>query len=325
MSEKFQPYYRRQMHVFGDSFAATKDFIWGTENIDVKMVAGDPSFRDWDHSNPQDYKEIVAERMNSLVLSDSPYTAVMGGNDEWSIKCLKAYQPHIAPDDIVLILTTDPLREWLIPMVPTVGSTINLKESIFVKSMLKKLPPEHHPYVEKQVKAALQYHDYIANDDTKKEALVLAYYARLTYFQKILDRIGCRYLIIPGQADINYETNFPNIYKEMAKQLWDTDDMGMNIHNQSIRVKGALMNVGLEELKDCSADNYDLIMNSEDCWAGMDKRRNHMSKVNHQILADKIIDSFKNNVDLDLTTGFEKGFLTKENCLDPEITIDNEN
>lgn len=316
-------YYFRRLHVFGDSFAATKDFLWGTEgNFNTIQITTDPSWRDWDHSKPQDYKEIIAEEMNALIVSDSPYTAVMGASDEWIIKCFKAYHAHISTDDIVLIIPTDPLREYLITMVPLIGSTVNLKEENFYKQTLNQVPAQHVPYVEKQIAAALHYHDYIACDTKKIEALVNQYYARIALFQKMLDRIGCRYLIIPGQADIKYSDTFPhNGNLELADDVeWDTDEMGLNIHNRHVRVKGSLKRVGIGELEDRS--QYQFVMNDPKYWCGADKRRNHLSKVNHQILADKIIDSLNTGADLDLSTGFEQGFITTKNCLDPEITIE---
>jgi hypothetical protein len=46
---------------------------------------------------------------------------------------------------------------------------------------------------------------------------------------------------------------------------------------------------------------------------GYDPRPNHMTIDNHHILANKIVDYFKKNVPLDLTTGFKADIYTQEN------------
>lgn len=46
---------------------------------------------------------------------------------------------------------------------------------------------------------------------------------------------------------------------------------------------------------------------------GYDPRVNHMSAVNHHILADKILNFLKNGITIDLTTGFESNIYNKNN------------
>ena len=77
--------------------------------------------------------------------------------------------------------------------------------------------------------------------------------------------------------------------------------------------------ISFSEIEDFDEQQH--IMNRKDCWNGIDKRRNHLSRNNHRILAEKIIDSLSNSTDLDLSVGFDKNFITRENCLDSKIII----
>lgn len=316
----------RRLFVFGDSFTATPMHIWGRgDGLTTDIMLNDPSVRQWDKNNPQDYKEILAVKYKADILCDSPWTAVMGASEEWVQKLFLAAEPEITPDDVVLVVTTDPLREYLVPLVPTVGNIINLTDPGFVKQTLEKVPAQYHPQVLDQVKAAIQYFNAIATDDRKIQAIITTYYARIALYQKMLDRIGCRYLIVPGQADINYAKYFPRWdpqYNKHEELEWDVDKSGMIIHNNHLKVLGSLKRVSYNEL--VTWNDFESIMNGKDAWCGYDKRRNHLSKQNHKILADKLINSIDNNVDLDLTTDFEHSFITKANCHSADIIIDAE-
>jgi len=316
----------RKLYVFGDSFTATHTHIWGTgQGLTYDLVLNDPSLRDWDRDNPQDYKELLAVHMDAEIISDSPYTAVMGASEEWTQLLFVESADQITSDDIVIIVPTDPLREYLVPWFPTAGNTINMANPGFVNQLLGRVPPEHHPLVRDQVKAALHYFNTIATDDSKIKSLVLSYYARMAYYQHMLDHIGCKYLIVPGQADLDYKQRWPRWDAQFNREEaldWDIGPCGMDIHNRDLKVLGSLKRVSNNEL--LHTKDFDNIMNDDDCWKGIDKRRNHLSRENHKILANKLIDSLVNNVDLDLTTGFDQAFITKDNCNSPDFIIDAE-
>ena len=58
-------------------------------------------------------------------------------------------------------------------------------------------------------------------------------------------------------------------------------------------------------------------------WGSLDRRAGHMSNENHEILAEKVYQTFTNNIPLDLYYGFEKEFINLKNYQDYE-TIDND-
>lgn len=314
----------RKLHVYGDSFAApTNISIWGNgKDLTYAEVISDPSLRNWDPDNPQDYKEIIASKLNAEIISDTPWTAVWGASEDITQRNFLESQSSILPDDIVLIIPTDPLREYLVPLIPTMGNVINLKYPTFIENSIASLDPKLHPMIRAQIKAAIQYHDHIATDTLRIKALIIQYYAKMAFYQKMLDRIGCRYIIVPGQSDIIYSENFPRWeqqFDQNAELEWDTDSLDLNIHNNHIKVLGSLRRISFSEIEDFDEQQH--IMNRKDCWNGIDKRRNHLSRNNHRILAEKIIDSLSNSTDLDLSVGFDKNFITRENCLDSKIII----
>lgn len=71
-------------------------------------------------------------------------------------------------------------------------------------------------------------------------------------------------------------------------------------------VNGTLIQVCDEEFIDLNGvqDFY-----NRDNQVGKDPRCNHLSPVNHKIMADKVIDFFNTGAFIDLTTGFEKHFI----------------
>ena len=313
----------RKLHVYGDSFAAPNFTIWGNgKDLTYEKIISDPSLRNWDPDNPQDYKEIVASKLNTEIISDTPWTATAGASEDIIQRNFLESQSYILPDDIVLIIPTDPLREYLVPLIPTMGNVINLKYSTFIENSIASLDPKLHPMIRAQIKTAIQYNDYIATDTLKIKSLIIQYYAKMAFYQKMLDRIGCRYLIVPGQSDIIYSENFPRWEQQFdpdTKLEWDIDSLDLNIHNNHVKVLGSLKRISFNELEDFN--QHQNIMNRKDCWDGIDKRRNHLSRNNHRILAEKIIDSLNNSTNLDLSVGFDKKIITKENCLDPDFII----
>jgi len=54
-------------------------------------------------------------------------------------------------------------------------------------------------------------------------------------------------------------------------------------------------------------------------FKGVDCRYNHLSLRNHSIMADKVIDHFKNSSPLDLTTGFHKAFIQQNSLQDVDF------
>lgn len=76
--------------------------------------------------------------------------------------------------------------------------------------------------------------------------------------------------------------------------------------------QGTLFDIQTDEFQNPETTTHDY-------FRGVDCRYNHLSLRNHKIMADKVVDYFKNNVPLDLSTGFHKGFIEPKSKLDPEF------
>lgn len=95
----------------------------------------------------------------------------------------------------------------------------------------------------------------------------------------------------------------------------ETRDQNVNVmpRTQYVRAKGNMMDVNMSEWL-----NEDLWMELTKDGLFQDERVSHLSKKNHNILANKIITYIEKRVAPDLTTGFYKNFLDK-NYIDTSI------
>ena len=307
----------KQLRVFGDSFAAAKDFLWKDVDLKPDMYKDGKGLvgkRRWDPDNPLDYKEHIASKMNCDLINDTPWTAIMGASDDFLIFQLDSVLQDLKEDDVVVFITTDPTREFLIPDLPNHGSVINFHAKVFRDQMLLKLPIEKRPRAEKQIQIAREYVDYIQSDPRKLATLATAFSARIAYIQKVLSKRIEHFIIAPGMS------HFSGGFQKSGFTMYDVPEWDKRFPaNEDFFTRGSIGHVGFYEFED--PEQYNLLLNSK-FYRGVDKRRNHISKKNHEILANKFVDSMVNKNNLDLMTGFEKGFLNYKTCLDPEVIID---
>jgi hypothetical protein len=92
---------------------------------------------------------------------------------------------------------------------------------------------------------------------------------------------------------------------------------GMNVQEAELYkelswAQGTLFDIQADEFQILETTTYDY-------FRGVDCRYNHLSLRNHKIMANKVVDYFENNVPLDLSTGFHKGFIEPKSKLDPEF------
>jgi predicted nuclease of predicted toxin-antitoxin system len=90
-----------------------------------------------------------------------------------------------------------------------------------------------------------------------------------------------------------------------------------NIHNlNNLRIINSIYSISgtLGTLLDVSTNEF-VNIDEMKCWYkhyGVDPRKNHLSKENHKVLADKLFTFLTSNSLLDLTTGFKQNFLKVE-------------
>ena len=300
----------KKLWVFGDSFAASKKYTWSSElTVTPDDLINGCDKRIWDRDNPKDYKEHLAVKLGVDFISDSPWTAIMGVSDEFMVSVVVKFQGLIQPDDYVLYVSTDPLREFIIPDIPNHGNIVNFHMKSFRESLKSKAPKKVLPKLDKQFQIAMDYADYIQSMPEKLSALLITFQARMTFLNKIFSIVvGKNYLIIPGMSfyDINKQMKVGFSTNDIP--TWDKSFPA----NDDLLVRGCMGIPSFMEMEDPT--EYNKIMNNQLCWNGVDARRNHLSIANHPIMADKIYESMVNKTDLDLNTGFKSGFLNARNC-----------
>jgi len=122
--------------------------------------------------------------------------------------------------------------------------------------------------------AILQYTTYL-HSDMAAESIHDAIFWATVYAAQRVENLGVKFLIIPGFKDI------PGV-------------------------------VG--NLFDLSNSEFDNLKTVDEFYKkSPDLRWNHLTEVNHKILADKVFEFFTKNKMVDLTTGFQKNIYTKHN------------
>jgi hypothetical protein len=160
-------------------------------------------------------------------------------------------------------------------------------------------------------------HPELGNLNTVSDILIKKYYDKNTvkainYYQRYLESerlCNIRLSWLYGYLQ-NLESYFPNL------MILPAFDNGFHVDN-NFEVIGSLFTIGCDEYK--THKESELIFKNK--WKRFDMRSGHMSPCNHDILAEKIYNSFTNKVPLILCDDFEKHFINLENCHE-FITID---
>ena len=132
------------------------------------------------------------------------------------------------------------------------------------------------------------------------------------YFEKYLDSERLNNIKLNWYYGyLNFvETHFPNTL------LIPGFDNGFH-RSINHEVDGYLYPIGASEFE--TPDIGEKIFKKK--WGRLDRRMGHMADNNHTILAEKVYDTFKNNVTLDLKFDYDKEFINLDNYKDFE-TID---
>lgn len=103
-------------------------------------------------------------------------------------------------------------------------------------------------------------------------------------------------------------TNRPLVIRGFDFELWGCEDYpNLNVSQGNLYQVQNNEFLGLGDTK------------TTDYFQGYDARYNHLCLSNHQVLADKIVNSLVNDHPLDLTQGFHTGLLTQGSLEDPEF------
>lgn len=193
---------------------------------------------------------------------------------------------NVTADDLIIIGLTSWDRKWIVRDYPQASHLMNLEYKSFWRYVLNQNPPEKRPQIEKQLSIATDYYTHSWNQPLSftehsafnshliwlrdKHDLSLI---TIPTFQPVI-LTGEEYLPDPNEGYYNV-TGYLNI--SSLKEFGGDEDQAWHVRNRYI----------------------------EKVWGkGMDMRPNHLSKVNHNILVDKLYSTIKHKTPLNLSEGF---------------------
>lgn len=188
---------------------------------------------------------------------------------------------NLKEDDAVVIVLTDLLRKWIIKDKPNTSSLSHI---------------EIHDLPTKLKKCAQWYFVNVLNSEIEEVHLLNFLYA-----------------VIATTSHLKIKPLFISAFDKVSRGKWVVDVNKIDhsyINNFAI---GSLWEVSSYEIihKDAgSAVRTNL---------KKEFRPNHLSDVQHPILADKILNYMHNGVTVDLTTGFVKNIYEKQDLIDKGI------
>ena len=140
------------------------------------------------------------------------------------------------------------------------------------------------------------YNEYLNYQDTIDELRLLNFLYNVEYLAKKKH--------VQTIVFINFEDE--NVFLRDKKHLFP------HIHF----VNGYLHDLSLDEFVERSPTIWDWLLVTSD------NRLNHLTRTNHFILVDKVINYLQNQVPITLKQGFKTGFVTEEMLNDPQFNID---
>ena len=254
---------------FGDSFVDDK-FNWDT--ICASM-------------NPENlWTNVLAKRLNIPYLNHAH--AGTGLDHILTRLQFELLNNNIGSDDLIILGLTSWDRKWLVRDQPEVSHIINLQYDHFWQHFLGATPPKERPKLKKQMEIAWEYYVHSWNN-TLSYIEHSAFHSHLIWLR---DNFNLSLIVIP--------TFEPLIVH--GKEYCPDPNKG------HYEVTGFLNNASLNEFAgdyEKRRDHY--VWN---VWGknGIDRRANHLSLENHDILADKIYNTLMHNDPLDLEENFIK-------------------
>lgn len=196
---------------------------------------------------------------------------------------------EIKEKDIIIVGLTSYNRRWFFKYYP--GNLVKIYNSGVFEEYKEWLnSPNNNP---KEIEA-LELYSHVLNNKNLQE-----------------------YYLLNFLYNLNYVTKIKNLYTIVFLNLYD---IYMLIKDKldfpHIRfAKNMMLDISLNELTKEYVSNYDQSI--------YDLRINHISKSNHLILAEKVIENIKSNQPIDCNVGFEKNFISFESLKDQNF-IDKE-
>ena len=207
---------------------------------------------------------------------------ISGSSLEYTYYKFNQICTDLKEDDVIIIVLTDLLRKWIIQDKPVTSSLSAV---------------ERHNNIDPNLKKCAQW--YFAN--------VLNVEVEEVHLQNFL------YAVNVTTSHLKVKPLFVCAFDNGSRGRWGIDINTVNRFQINNFAKGSLWEVSSHEIKHSSTE---IAVNTN---LKKEFRLNHISDIQHGILADKILDYIHNGTIVDLTTGFVKNIYEKQDLIDKGI------
>ena len=213
-----------------------------------------------------------------LGFKKSAVVSQYGTSNEWIMAQVKGYRHNINPEDVVIIVSSGMGRRWFFKHSPELSNVAGLWTSAFQRKEFWK--QDRWEGKGKQIQKALDYYlTYLADEN------------------ELLD-------------DIYLETFLAWCYQSQQWGQWSNMVLlagfeGMPLHSGNA-TEASLFDIDGAEI---NKDDITCKQKFLDYNKGKDPRIMHLSKPNHEVMAQKLYEHIANKKPLDWTTGFHQNIL----------------
>jgi hypothetical protein len=233
------------------------------------IILGD-SFAFFDHTCDYIWQRSVASELKRDLVN----VAANGASANWLISKLMLIEDDISADDLLILVVPYWERVCIWPNSPDLTSLISVDQI----GKNQRADQKWKPYSDKERAAFESYFLYLKNDEFTRSL----YAALLHWVNSIGSRLKQKPLIIFG-----FESNYTTLH----------------LTNCDV-AQGCLFDVGINEFK--SIDTWNKLIEDSPFT---DPRIGHLSKINHEILAEKLKKYYLQGNILDLSNEFQKFFI----------------
>ena len=209
---------------------------------------------------------------------------ISGSSLEYTYYKFNQLRADLKEDDVVVIVLTDLLRKWIIQDRPVTSSLVAVEMHGNLNSNL--------------VKCAQWYFANVLNVEVEE-----------THLHNFL------YAVHVTTAHLKVKPLFICAFDKISRGDWTvTVNTVDSIHVNNFAI-GSLWEVSSYEIEHTKTDAVVAVCTN----LRKEFRQNHLSDIQHPILADKILNYIHNGTVVDLTTGFVKNIYKKQDLIDQRI------
>lgn len=212
--------------------------------------------------------------------------ALDGCSLDYTYQKFSSVRNQIKENDVVIVALTTQVKRWFFKHKPEQNIVIQYDENT-TPTNFKFTTVTKNP---KEGEALAAYYESLNNTEAYENYTINFFY-NLEYITK---KLNLHTIVLTSYYDTE-------IWLEDKKELFPS------------------LNFSIDKLLDVSLLEYTKRYFVDMPQGITDVRVNHLTKSNHEILANKILDNIKNKIPIDLTKGFIKHILDMETMKDPNF------